>query len=205
MAEIRRIHREIYVTDGEFILYPIADEDHENYVELHRQLNGEDTLFLNPYCKDMMWEQVLSGKDKVYSVFDNNGEYCGSMELQRPESDIPEIGIDLVESKRNMGIATKIVKLLAKAAYKEKPVEYYLIRISSRNPHSKHVFEKMGVLPIGTSESTFKTFMNSFKSTIGDVDICGEVQDKLRKYFDESTDSEEEIVYEYKLVPEIFL
>lgn len=197
--------RAIYATDGEFTLYPIAVEDRENYVELHRQLNGEDTLFLNPYCKDMMWEQVLSGKDKVYSVFDNNGEYCGSMELQRPESAVPEIGIDLVESKRNKGIAKKVVKLLAKTAYQEKPVEYYLIRISSRNPHSKHVFEKMGVIPIGIAESAFKTFMNSFESTMGDVDICGEQQDKLRKYFGESVDWEEEIVYEYKLVPEIFL
>lgn len=75
------MRREMYATDGEFTLYPIADEDRGNYVELHRQLNGNETLFLNPYCKDMMWEQVLSGKDKVYSIFNNNGEYCGSMEL----------------------------------------------------------------------------------------------------------------------------
>lgn len=169
------MRREMYATDGEFTLYPIADEDRGNYVELHRQLNGNETLFLNPYCKDMMWEQVLSGKDKVYSIFNNNGEYCGSMELQRPESDVPEIGIDLVEGKRNKGIAVKVVKLLAKIAYQEKPVEYYLIRISSRNTHSKYVFEKMGAIPIGTAESTFKAFMTNFKAVVGDTDIGDEI------------------------------
>ena len=149
------MNREIYVTDGEYTLLPISDEDRENYIELHRQLNGEQTLFLNPYCKDMMWEQVLEGKDKVFSIFNCDGEYCGSTEIQRPESDIPEIGIDLLENKRNKGIAPKVVVMLAKRAYQDKPVEYYLIRISSRNPHSKHVFEKLGAVPTANNSSIY--------------------------------------------------
>ena len=200
-----KMNREIYATDGEYSLLPISDEDRENYIELHRQLNGEQTLFLNPYCKDMMWEQVLKGNDKVFSIFNCDGEYCGSTQIQRPESDIPEIGIDLLENKRNKGIAPKVVVMLAKRAYQDKPVEYYLIRISSRNPHSKHVFEKLGAVTIGTTESTFNTFMKNFKKVMGDTDAGDDVQDKLRKYFDECKDSEEEVVYEYKLIPNIFL
>lgn len=33
----------------------------------------------------MMWEQVLEGEDKVFSVFEINGDYCGSLELQNPD------------------------------------------------------------------------------------------------------------------------
>lgn len=40
------MNREIYATDGEYTLLPISDEDRENYIELHRQLNGKQTLFL---------------------------------------------------------------------------------------------------------------------------------------------------------------
>ena len=41
---------------------------------------------------------------------------------------------------------------------------------------------------------------------MGDTDAGDEVQDRLKKYFDESEDSvEEEVVYEYKLIPKIFL
>ena len=201
-----KMNREIYATNGEYTLLPISDEDHDNYIELQRQLNGEQTLFLNSYCKDVMWKQVVEGKDKVFSIFNRNGEYCGSAEIQRPEADIPEIGIDLLEDKRNKGIAPKIVVMLAKRTYQDKPVEYYLIRISSRNSHSKHVFEKLGAIPIGTTESTFNTIIKSFKNIMGDTDAGDEVQDRLKKYFDESEDSvEEEIVYEYKLIPKIFL
>lgn len=138
----KMLNRQVYVSDNEFIICPIADEDRDNYVELHRQINGEHTLFLNEHCKDMMWKQVLEGEDKVFSVFEINGDYCGSLELQNPDSDTPEIGIDLFENKRNKGIAPKVVKLLAKRCYKDRKVDYFLIRISSQNQHSKHVFEK---------------------------------------------------------------
>lgn len=73
--------------------------------------------------------------------------------------------------------------MLAKANYQENPVKYYLIRISSGNPHSKHVFEKMGVIPIGTAESIFKTFMNSFKSTMGDVEMMHTEIDRLVRQY----------------------
>lgn len=197
--------REVYATDGQFTLFFISDADRENYVELHRQINGEDTLFLNPACKDLMWEQTLTGKDKVFSIFDDNGEYCGSLELQRDDSKNPEIGIDLLENKRNKGIASKVVKLLARKAYENNPVEFYLIRISSRNPHSKHVFEKMGAIPIGIEESRFNMFIKNFQDAFNILEIDEELQEKLGKFFDEDKYIEEEIVYKYKLMPEIFL
>ncbi len=80
--------------------------------------------------------------NRKYIRYATDGEYCGSIEIQHQEADTPEIGIDLLENKRNKGIAPKVVVILAKRAYQDKTVEYYLIRISSRNPHSKHVFEK---------------------------------------------------------------
>ncbi len=173
--------REIYVTDGEYIIYSIAEEDREYYVELHKQLNGESTLFLDPVCKDMMWEQVLSGKDKVFSIYNKSGEYCGSVELQHPDSNTPELGIDLMESKRNKGIATRAIKLVARRAYEDKRVEYFLIRISSRNPHSKHVFEKMGVIPLRTTESTFEIFMNDFRDVMKNTEVDDAIEERLKK------------------------
>jgi len=198
-----KVMREVYATDGNYIILHINEDDRENYVELHRQVNGEETLFLNPVCKDIMWEHVLEGKDKVFSIFDGEGDYFGSMEIQNPDSNTPELGIDLLENKRNKGIAVKAIKLLAKRFYEDKKVDYFLIRISSKNSHSRHVFEKMGVIPIGIEESAFKTFMRDFKEVVGD-DIS-EVQDILKKYIDGNEHEEEEIIYRYKLIPELFL
>lgn len=198
------MNRKIFAADEEYLIIPINDEDRDDYVELHRQLNGNETLFLNPICKDMMWEQVLNGKDKIYSIFSKESEYCGSIELQKPETNTPEIGIDLLENKRNQGIGPRTVKIFAKAFYEVSKVDYFLIRISSRNTHSKHVFEKMGVIPLRTTEGVFKTFMKDFKGRISDTASVDEIEENLMRFWGENAESaEEESVYEYKLTPEL--
>ncbi len=119
--------RKIFAADGEFKICAIADEDRSDYVELHRQLNGEKSLYLNPLSKDMMWEQILSNADSVFSLFTTNGDYCGSIELQQSDSNTPEIGIDLLESKRNQGIAPNAVRLFAKKVYEIRLVDYFFV------------------------------------------------------------------------------
>ncbi|MCM1326014.1 MAG: GNAT family N-acetyltransferase [Bacteroidales bacterium] len=163
------IKREIFAADGEFIICMISDEDRKDYVELHRQLNGETSLYLNPLSKDMMWEQTLNHAENIFSLFTAGGEYCGSIELQHPDSDTPEIGIDLLENKRNKGIASKAVRLFAKRVCEEKEVNYFLIRISSVNLHSQHVFEKMGAVKIGEEESVFSKFVERFGEIAGEA------------------------------------
>lgn len=85
--------REIFATDGEFIICTIFDEDKGDYVELHRQLNGEPSLYLNPLSKDMTREQILNSADNVFSSFTVKGDYCRSIVLRQPDSNTPEIGI----------------------------------------------------------------------------------------------------------------
>ncbi len=191
--------RDIFATDGEFKICTISDEDRNDYVELHRQLNGETSLYLNPISKDMMWEQILNNADSVFSLFTVNGDYCGSIELQYPDCHTPEIGIDLVEDKRNKGIASKAVRLFARRVYEIRKVDYFLIRISSNNLHSQYVFEKMGAIKIGEEESDFSKFVEMFKAT---AEIGEQNLEKFRDLFGESTD---EVVYCYRLDLNTFL
>lgn len=188
------MNRIIYATDGEYSLYPLSDEDKNCYTELHRQINGEGSLFLNPHVKDIMWEDALTGRNKIYSIFDSNSEYCGSIELQQHNDNTPEIGIDLLEAKRNQGIAAKAVKLLVKKVHEEKNVESFLIRISSKNSHSRHVFEKMGAVLIGEENSLWERFVNVLKD---------EKRNELLEYINEryvnNSDDQKEFVYRYIL------
>lgn len=187
--------REIFAADGEFIICMISDGDRKGYVELHRQLNGEASLYLNPLSKDMMWEQTLNHAESIFSLFTADGEYCGSIELQHPDSDTPEIGIDLLENKRNKGIASKAVRLFAKRVCEEKEVNYFLIRISSANLHSQHVFEKMGAVKIGEKESAFSKFVEVFG------EIAGEAEQDLEGYKYLFGKHGDEVVYCYRLDP----
>ena len=187
--------RDIFAADGEFIICPISNADRCDYVELHRQLNGEASLYLNPVSRDMMWEQILKNADSVFSLFTENGDYCESIELQQPDSNIPEIGIDLLENKRNQGIAPKAVRLFAGRVCEIRKIDYFLIRISSNNSHSKYVFEKMGAIRIGEEETAFSRFVEEF-SEIAEKE--GQDLERYRDLFGESID---EVVYRYRLNP----
>lgn len=191
--------RDIFATDDEFIICNISNADRSDYVELHRQLNGEASLYLNPVSKDMMWEQILNHADSVFSLFTIKEEYCGSIELQQPDSNTPEIGIDLLVNKRNQGIAPKAVRLFAKRVCEIRKVDYFLIRISSNNLHSKYVFEKMGAVKIGEEESEFSRFVEEFRET---AENAGQDLEEFRYLFGESAD---EKVYCYRLNLNIFL
>lgn len=190
--------REVFASDSEFTICAIANEDRSNYVELHRQLNGETTLYLNPISRDMMWEQILSNADCVFSLFMANEDYCGSIELQQPDSNTPEIAIDLLECMRNQGIAPKAVRLFAKKVYEIKKVDYFLIRISSNNLHSRHVFEKMGAVKFREEETAFSRFVERFEEIVKKE---GEDLEKYSYFFGKS---DNEVVYCYRLDP-IFL
>ena len=43
---------------------------------------GRDiSLYLNSVSKDMMWEQILNQVNRVFSLFTEKWDYCGSIEL----------------------------------------------------------------------------------------------------------------------------
>lgn len=195
--------REPYAVGDGYILYPLADVDRDNHVELQRQINGDGTLFLMPGIKDMMWDAALSNENsKLYSIYDKNGNYCGCIELQKYKTDTPEIGLNLVETKRNQGIAAKVVKLLVQTVCAERDdIEYFLIRIMSNNNHSRYVFKKMGAIPIGEEEHPYVALMNKLESSFAQ-DTVNEIQGAIKDLMVDN--DEDEFVCRYKLMPDVF-
>lgn len=194
--------REPYAVGDGYILYPLADVDRDNYVELNRQINGEKTLFLNTKLKDMMWDNLLlDDSTKLYCIYENDGDFCGCIELQKYLTDTPEIGLNLVEAKRNQGIAAKVVKLLMRTVCAGQDIEYFLIRIMSNNLHSRYVFEKMGAVPIGEEEHPYVVLMNRLRNNLSQNTVS-EIQDFVKDQMVHN--DEEEFVFRYKLLPNAF-
>lgn len=193
--------RKIFATDGEYFLYPIAEQDRKNYVELQRQQNGENTLFLNPRSKDMMWQMTLEGTVLNYSIFNSKGSYCGNVEIQNPSDEHPELGISLLEEMRNQGIGPKVIKLFAAACWKNRPVEYYLVKILSNNQHSRHIFEKLGAVIIGHEGNLYSSVIEELKKVFKSEPM-DETKELMKHFYDEK---DEEIIYHYKLDPRMFV
>lgn len=195
--------REAYAFCEGYVLYPIADDDKDNFVELQRQINGDSTIFLMSAIKDFAWNTLLSYEnDRAYSIYESGGEYCGCIELNNYKDDIPEIALNLVEGKRNQGVAAKAVKMLVKKLCEERRVDYFLVRIMSDNSHSKHVFEKMGAVLIGEEdrpEVKLLKELNKLKLEYGEK-IAGDTGKHDVDCIDENV-----FVYKYKLPTGAFI
>ena len=190
------MEREIYAAGEGYILTPMTDADRANYEELLRQTDGNDSL-----PSDEKWDKLMTGEAECYfSIFDEHGEYCGCIEFQNCRSKTPEIGLTLLECKRNRGIAAKVVKLLVQKACSEQEIEYFEVKIKAENSHSRHVFEKMGAVKIGEEEYA----LTKLRGMLNDHEL-----ELVRKALDlskaESADEElTKAVYLYKLSPEVF-
>ena len=194
------MNSEIYAAGDGYILYLLSDIDRDNHVELKRQVNGDNTLFLNPATKDIMWNVAIRrDKDILFSIYEENGEYCGCIELQNFRSTTPEIGIDLMESKRNHGIAAKAVRLLVQKVCAEQSVDYFLIKIMSNNPHSRHVFEKMGAEFIGEEDRPFIAMMKEINDS-AIKEKLNSMADVIKAQMNDTDDNA--VVYRYKLLPD---
>lgn len=197
------MNREIYAAGEGYILYPLSDIDRDNHVELKRQVNGDSTLFLNPATKDIMWNAAIrQNENKIFSIYEENGEYCGCIELQNFQSTTPEIGIDLLENKRKHGIATKAVRLLVQKICAEQSIDYFLIKIMSNNPHSRHVFEKMGAEFIGEEDRPFITMMKELRKYKSE-EYADKMAGALKAQMNDTDDNA--VVYRYKLLPDSFI
>lgn len=194
------MNKEIYAAGEGYILYPLSDIDRDNHVELKRQVNGDNTLFLNPATKDIMWNAAIRrDKDILFSIYEENGEYCCCIELQNFRSTTPEIGIDLMESKSNHGIAAKAVRLLVQKVCAEQSVDYFLIKIMSNNPHSRHVFEKMGAEFIGEEDRPFIAMMKEINDS-AIKEKLNSMADVIKAQMNDTDDNA--VVYRYKLLPD---
>ncbi len=71
-----------------------------------------------------------------------------------------------------------------------------MFRISSNNLHSQHVFEKTGAVKIGEEESAFSKFVGRFGK------IAGEKGQDLEDYKHLLGESDDEVVYCYRLDPD---
>lgn len=170
--------REIFTSNDKYILYPLSEEDRSNYLELNAQIEG-DSIILRKHS-DYIWESVMEDTTKFYSIYDHQGEFCGIIELQKPDTITPRIGISIVEKHRNMGITPSVVPIFMHKVRELQAVEYFVIQIAKSNSHSRHVFEKLGAELISEQESNIiKAMKKMLDLSNGDKEVYDEYQKAL--------------------------
>lgn len=160
-------NRKIYVSDDSYLLCRLMEDDKEEYMDLLKETNTITNFYDNEVNCNIMWKIAIEGGWE-FSIFNKNGDYCGNIMLKYPESEHPEIGIDIVSKYRNHGIAPRAIKMFARKIYEERQVDYYVLRVSSKNLHSKHVIEKLGAVPDDSENLFLKRVIAAFQDVLGE-------------------------------------
>ena len=182
--------RTIYATDGEISLSRLSETGMHDYLKLYF---GDDEI--DDFIKGIAFKR----SENNYSIYDKNNEYCGNLELQNPNSDTPEIGIELIEHKQNQGIGSRAIRLFAKTLYKEFNIKYFILRVKRKNTHSRHVIEKLGCIYIETEPNRLKEYVAELEKLMDRP-----LPEKAREIAMSPPDEGEEIMV-YKYMPEVFI
>ena len=116
------------------------------------------------------WEQEILSKDRLnISILSaDSKQYVGNILLRYLDSDMPEIGIDIVQEFRRKGFAYSAIQLFLKSTRNLFEKDKFLVRIYSDNIASLELFQKLGVSEIGREPSEYQIFLNELKEKFGD-------------------------------------
>lgn len=197
--------KEIYVSDKEYRLVKFTEEEKENYMRLMFPENDTSEFYKHEEDRELFWRATRNLKEMDFSIYTTAGEYCGNIELKNYDTTTPEIGIALMESQRNKGIAGRTIRMLAKKYFEETEfVEYFVLKVSSYNLHSKHMIEKIGAEFVCEEETLVQRSLRLLKEELGE-EFFLKTEEKHKNEFGMSKEEQEEVVYRYKLMPDSFL
>ncbi len=164
----------IYATEGKVVLRTFRDEDRDAFISLKKDVSDIGAAYdFMPEFAESSWQEALTGSDGNVHVCLEYGSYgcIGYLNLQHPERDIPEIGIDMVKDFRNKGIGYQAVKLLMEHAGLIVGYKIFEAEIYSDNKASTALFKKLGAKKIDVVQGEFSEMMDSFKESLGQEKI----------------------------------
>ncbi|MEY8233881.1 GNAT family N-acetyltransferase [Oscillospiraceae bacterium 50-16] len=112
----------------------------ERFPPLLIEDKAESGSFLQDLWEDNRTSDILTGL-----IFLREGNvFCGRVNIQNVEAEIPEVGIDILRDYKNHGYGPEAVTGFVNWYHFSHCVPQVKVRISSENAHSIHVFEKLG-------------------------------------------------------------
>lgn len=197
--------KKIYVSDGEYFLVPVTEEEKDNYMKVMFPENDTPSFYRHEENRELFWKIIHTLDEKDFSIYNREGKYCGNIELKQCGTATPEIGIELLENQRNKGIAGRAIKMLARKYYEESEgIENFVLRVSSDNSHSRHMIEKLGAEFVCEEETSIQRTLRLLKEQLGEEAIL-KTEEEYKAEYGLSEEEKEKVVYRYRLMPEVFL
>lgn len=92
-----------------------------------------------------MWETTQDPTLLTGIIFLRDGErFCGRVNMQKIDKEVPEVGIDILEDYQNRGYGPEAIAGFANWYGESRHISKIKVLIAAGNTHSTHVFEKLG-------------------------------------------------------------
>lgn len=111
-----------------------------------------------------LWESNQGPNTLTGLVFLQDGDhFCGRVNMQKTDEDIPELGIDLLGEYQNQGYGPEAIAAFANWFGESRHISEIKVRITAANARSAHVFQKLGAEYIQDDPSFLKAAENLAK------------------------------------------
>lgn len=108
-------------------------------------------------CLSDMWETTQDPNLLTGIIFlRDSGQFCGRVNMQKMDQEIPEVGIDILKDLQNQGYGSEAVAGLANWFGESRYISKVKALIAAGNTHSTHMFEKLGAVYLQDNLSFLK-------------------------------------------------
>lgn len=129
-------------------LRPMTDDDFDLmsriWLERSPTLFDGDKEFKEKVLREL-WESNQGPNTLTGLVFLQDGDhFCGRVNMQKTDENVPELGIDLLAAYQNQGYGPEAIAAFANWYGESRHISEIKVCISAANAHSAHVFQKLG-------------------------------------------------------------
>lgn len=129
-------------------LRPMTDDDFDLmsriWLERSPTLFDGDKEFQEKVLREL-WESNQGPNTLTDLVFlQDDDHFCGRVNMQKTDEEIPELGIDLLGEYQNHGYGPEAIAAFANWYGKSRHISEIKVLITAANARSAHVFQKLG-------------------------------------------------------------
>lgn len=183
----------MFVEDGKYALSRYNITEQELFFEAWNETFDNSPLINDEQFKKKSWEDVLLDMNKLQLKIINKltQEYIGEVVLMGLDTEMPEIGIQLLKKYHSQGIGTRVVNLFVNRLKSIMQVKFFTVRIRSDNYISQRMFEKMGAIKVGEEGKEYTELMCELMQRMG--------KEKFEKTIEKEFESTQTYTLCYKL------
>lgn len=188
-----------FVEDEKYTLSRYCITDQDLFFKAWNETFANSPLINDEQFKKNSWKDVLSDTSKLQlKIVDKlTQEYIGEVVLMELNTEMPEIGIQLLRKYHGQGIGTRVVNLFVNQLKSIMQVEFFKVRIRSDNYISQRMFEKMGAIKVGEEGKECADLMCELMQSMG--------KEKFEKAIQKEFESTQTYTLCYKLPLESFI